>query len=176
MKILLPILALSAVVITGCQSKPQPPKYVQIFDGRTSAGWDGDFAKTWRIRDGAFVGGSLKLAPELYRPLVGVVLLLAAVRLFWQPERLAAKPVHAPSFAITLPVGAGLGLLAGLTGTGGGIFLSPLIILFGWEDARKTSGIAATLLSPLLFFVLNYLAVLTGYDPQPEQGVKQPPR
>ena len=38
------------------------------------------------------------------------------------------------------------------------------------------AGIAAMLLSPLLFFVLNYLAVLTGYDPQPEQGVKQPPR
>ena len=104
----------------------------------------------------AFVGGSLKLAPELYRPLVGVVLLLAAVRLFWQPERLAAKPVHAPSFAVTLPVGAGLGLLAGLTGTGGGIFLSPLIILFGWEDARKTSGIAAT------FIFLNSVAGLLG--------------
>jgi hypothetical protein len=38
------------------------------------------------------------------------------------------------------------------------------------------AGLVATLLSPLLFFVLNYLAVLTGYDPQPEQGLKPPPR
>jgi len=104
----------------------------------------------------AFVGGSLKLPPELYRPLVGVVLLFAAVRLFWQPEQLAARPVHSPSMAITLPLGAALGLLAGLTGTGGGIFLSPLIILFGWEGARKTSGVAAT------FIFVNSVAGLFG--------------
>lgn len=104
----------------------------------------------------AYIGGSVELPPEIYRPLVGVVLLLAAVRLFWQPERLAARPVHSPSPAVTLPAGAALGLLAGLTGTGGGIFLSPLIILFGWEDARKTSGIAAA------FIVLNSAAGLLG--------------
>ena len=104
----------------------------------------------------AFVGGSITLPPHLYRPLVGVVLLVAAVRLFWQPERLAARPVHAPPLIVTLPAGAGLGLLAGLSGTGGGIFLSPLIILFGWEDARKTSGVAAA------FIVLNSVAGLTG--------------
>ena len=104
----------------------------------------------------AYLGGSIKLAPELYRPLVGAVLLLAAVRLFWQPERLAARPVHMPPLLVTLPAGAVLGLLAGLSGTGGGIFLSPLIILFGWEDARKTSGIAAA------FIVLNSAAGLLG--------------
>ena len=104
----------------------------------------------------AFVGGSIELAPEIYRPLVGAVLLAAAARLFWQPERLAARPVHAPALAVTLPAGAGLGLLAGLTGTGGGIFLSPLIILFGWENARKTSGVAAA------FILLNSAAGLLG--------------
>ena len=104
----------------------------------------------------AFLGGSIELPPEIYRPLVGVVLLLAAVRLFWQPERLDARPVQAPPLAMTLPLGAALGLLAGLSGTGGGIFLSPLIILFGWEDARKTSGIAAA------FIVLNSAAGLLG--------------
>lgn len=104
----------------------------------------------------AFIGGSVELPPEIYRPLVGVVLLGAAVRLFWQPERLAARPVHTPSLMVTLPTGAALGLLAGLTGTGGGIFLSPLIILFGWEGARKTSGIAAA------FIVLNSAAGLLG--------------
>ena len=104
----------------------------------------------------AFIGGSVELPPEIYRPLVGVMLLLAAVRLFWQPELLAARPVHTPPLVVTLPAGAALGLLAGLTGTGGGIFLSPLIILFGWEDARKTSGIAAA------FIVLNSAAGLLG--------------
>lgn len=104
----------------------------------------------------AFIGGSIALPPDLYRPLVGLVLLAAAARLFWQPELLAARPVRKPSLAVTLPSGAGLGLLAGLTGTGGGIFLSPLIILFGWEDARKTAGVAAA------FIVLNSAAGLLG--------------
>jgi uncharacterized membrane protein YfcA len=104
----------------------------------------------------AFLGGMLQLPAEIYRPLVGVTLLAASARLFWQPERLAARPVHSPSLAVTLPTGAALGLLAGLTGTGGGIFLSPLIILFGWEGARKTSGIAAA------FIVLNSAAGLLG--------------
>lgn len=104
----------------------------------------------------AFIGGSIELAPEIYRPLVGGVLLAAAVRLAWQPEWLAARPIRPPRLALTLPAGAGLGLLAGLTGTGGGIFLSPLIILFGWETARKTSGVAAA------FIVLNSAAGLLG--------------
>jgi uncharacterized membrane protein YfcA len=104
----------------------------------------------------AYIGGSIELPSHVYRPLIGVVLIAAALRLFWQPERLAARPVRAPALAITLPAGAALGLLAGLTGTGGGIFLSPLIILLGWEETRKTSGIAAG------FIILNSAAGLLG--------------
>jgi uncharacterized membrane protein YfcA len=104
----------------------------------------------------AYIGGGIELPAHVYRPLVGIVLLAAALRLFWQPERLAARPVRPPPIAATLPAGAALGLLAGLTGTGGGIFLSPLIILFGWEETRKTSGIAAA------FIVLNSAAGLLG--------------
>lgn len=104
----------------------------------------------------AFLGGMIHIPAEYYRPLVGIVLWAAAIRLFWQPRRLAAREPHAPSLATTLPAGAGLGLLAGLTGTGGGIFLSPLIILFGWEDARKTSGVAAG------FIFINSAAGLAG--------------
>lgn len=59
MKFLVSLLV-AAAFVTGCQTRPEPPKYVRIFDGRTTAGWDGDFEKTWRIRDGAFVGGSLE--------------------------------------------------------------------------------------------------------------------
>lgn len=104
----------------------------------------------------AYVGGTIELPPQVYRPLVGVMLLAAAARLFWQPERLARTGVRPPALAVSLPAGAVLGTLAGLTGTGGGIFLSPLIILLGWEDARKTSGIAAA------FIVLNSAAGLLG--------------
>jgi uncharacterized membrane protein YfcA len=104
----------------------------------------------------AFIGGGIKVAPEIYRPLVGVMLWLAALRLFWQPSQLAKRDLRPVSAVIALPVGALLGLLAGLTGTGGGIFLSPLIILFGWEDARRTSGVVAG------FILLNSIAGLAG--------------
>ena len=104
----------------------------------------------------AFLGGAIHLPADIYRPLVGALLWAAALRLFWQPKALAYRDVTAPSLAITLPAGAALGLLAGLTGTGGGIFLSPLIILFGWERPRHTSGVAAG------FIVLNSLAGLAG--------------
>lgn len=104
----------------------------------------------------AFVGGAIPIDAQIYKPLVGSLLLAAAVRLFWQPQRLAGRSISSPSLVVTLPVGAALGLLAGLTGTGGGIFLSPLIILSGWEGARKTAGVAAA------FIVLNSAAGLLG--------------
>lgn len=104
----------------------------------------------------AFLGGTIDIPPVYYRPLVGALLCLAALRLFWQPTRLAERDVNAPSLAVAVPAGAGLGLLAGLTGTGGGIFLSPLIILFGWEKPRRTSGVAAT------FILINSAAGLAG--------------
>ena len=104
----------------------------------------------------AFVGGMITIPPNYYRPLVGLVLWFAAARLMWQPKALAERPVSSPSFLVALPSGAALGLLAGLTGTGGGIFLSPLIILFGWEEPRRTSGVAAG------FIFINSLAGLAG--------------
>jgi uncharacterized protein len=104
----------------------------------------------------AFLGGTIHLPPSVYRPLVGLLLLLAAAHLMWQSERLAARQINPPRLAVTLPAGAGLGLLAGLTGTGGGIFLSPLIIIFSWERARRTSGVAAA------FIFVNSAAGLAG--------------
>lgn len=104
----------------------------------------------------AYLGGAIHLPPEYYRPLVGILLWLAAIRLLWQPVMLAGREVRPPSLAVSLPTGAALGLLAGLTGTGGGIFLSPLIILLAWEEPRKTSGVAAA------FIFLNSAAGLAG--------------
>ena len=104
----------------------------------------------------AWIGGAVDLPATFYRPLVGAMLIAASLRLFWQPERTAARPVRPPSPALAVPTGAGLGLLAGLTGTGGGIFLSPLLILLRWEDARRTSGVAAA------FIFLNSAAGLAG--------------
>src|SRR5260221_1104707 len=104
----------------------------------------------------AFLGGALHLPAIVYKPLVGILLWVAAARLLWQPKMLAERETRAPPLWITLPAGAVLGLLAGLTGTGGGIFLSPLIILNAWEEPRHTSGVVAA------FILLNSIAGLAG--------------
>jgi len=104
----------------------------------------------------AFLGGGIHLAAIYYKPLVGILLWLAAGRLLWHPRQLADRAVAAPPLWLSLPAGAVLGLLAGLTGTGGGIFLSPLIILMHWEQPRRTSGVVSA------FIFLNSAAGLAG--------------
>jgi uncharacterized protein len=60
-----------------------------------------------RCSSGGLCRRALQIAPEVYRPMVGVLLLLASIRLFWQPERLAERPVHSPSLAVSLPSARG---------------------------------------------------------------------
>jgi uncharacterized membrane protein YfcA len=118
--------------------------------------WKLLFAFAVTAMPAAYLGGGIQLPPEYYKPLVGALLVAAAVRLFWSPKQLAYRAVSTPRLLVTLPAGAALGFLAGLTGTGGGIFLSPLIILFAWETPRHTSGVAAG------FIFLNSIAGLLG--------------
>jgi uncharacterized protein len=105
----------------------------------------------------AFIGGTLVLPGELYKPLVGIVLLAAAVQLFRGATRASAPDGHVgvPILPAVLAGGA-IGLLAGLTGTGGGIFLTPLVVLAGWAGARAAAGISAA------FILLNSIAGLAG--------------
>lgn len=104
----------------------------------------------------AFVGGMIVLPGHYYKPLVGLVLLFAAARLIWQPVAASASSITPPPASRVLPTGLVIGLLAGLTGTGGGIFLSPLLILCRWEEPRRASGVAAG------FVFINSLAGLAG--------------
>ena len=108
----------------------------------------------------AFVGGAITLPGYLYKPAVGLVLLYAALRLVWStvkgPDQSALlKGIDIP----TLPAvasGGVIGLLSGLTGTGGGIFLSPLMLFTGWAGTRPTSGASAA------FILANSVAGLAG--------------
>ncbi len=106
----------------------------------------------------AFIGGYMHIPPEFYRPLVGAVLLLAALQFARTANSAASLDLMAkpPPASLALASGAGLGLLAGLTGTGGGIFLSPLMLFMHWTTTRKASGIAAS------FILVNSIAGLAG--------------
>jgi uncharacterized membrane protein YfcA len=103
----------------------------------------------------AFVGGSIQLPGHIYRPLVGVVLLIAAARLLW-PRTLNTDEWRDPPILLGTLGGAGIGLLSGLTGTGGGIFLSPLLLFVGWSETKTASGVAA------VFILVNSIAGLLG--------------
>ena len=107
----------------------------------------------------AFVGGRINLPVAGYRALLGAVLLVSAVVLAWRAYSRAQPvdegPIRLP-FATALMIGAAIGLLSGLTGTGGGIFLSPLLLLAGWAGPRRASGIAAP------FILLNSASGLAG--------------
>ncbi len=104
----------------------------------------------------AFLGGALKLPGDLYKPLVGAVLLLSAARLLWPREIRALRETHDPPVWLAILLGAGIGLLSGLTGTGGGIFLSPLLLFLAWSAPKPTSGVAS------LFILCNSTAGLLG--------------
>ncbi len=104
----------------------------------------------------AWLGGFLTLPAAVYRPLVGVVLLFSAVRIVARSSRDGGAPTRRPPIVVALMCGAGIGLVSGLTGTGGGIFLSPLLLLMRWAETKKTSGVAVT------FILANSLAGLVG--------------
>jgi uncharacterized membrane protein YfcA len=109
----------------------------------------------------AFFGGAVQLPGDIYRPLVGLVLLIAAGRLLWPFDLTANREARRPHPVIALVTGSAIGFLSGLTGTGGGIFLSPLLIFRGWSAVRDASGVAITfILCNSVFGLLgNYASV-----------------
>jgi uncharacterized membrane protein YfcA len=102
----------------------------------------------------AFVGGYLNLPTHIFKILVGVVLLYSAARFLF--ESASDREPHEPSKPTALCVGAGLGLLSGLTGTGGGIFLTPLLIFMRWAKTKTASAVSA------LFILVNSVSGLLG--------------
>lgn len=104
----------------------------------------------------AYLGGRLSLPETVYRPVIGVILLLSAFR-FMITLQAADTTRSTPSPAVRVAVGASLGFLAGLTGVGGGIFLSPLLLLLGWANLRTTAATSA------VFILVNSLAGLAGF-------------
>ena len=103
----------------------------------------------------AFLGGHIILPSEIYKPIVGVLLILSGFRFIF----LAAsrdRELTPVNYLLAIVMGASIGFLAGITGTGGGIFLSPLIIWLGWNHVKQASGTVAA------FIFVNSVAGLLG--------------
>jgi len=102
----------------------------------------------------AFVGGYLNLPTQLFKVLVGLVLLLSAAQFLLRPP--AESEAKFPPRLVAVGVGGLLGMLSGLTGTGGGIFLTPLLILMRWARTKSAAAVSAP------FILLNSAAGLAG--------------
>ena len=103
----------------------------------------------------AFIGGHINLASEIYKPVVGVLLIFSGLRFIF----LAAsknRELRDANYLVAVALGIAIGFLSGITGTGGGIFLSPLIIWLGWNHVKQASGTVAA------FIFVNSVAGLLG--------------
>ena len=103
----------------------------------------------------AFIGGHINLPSQIYKPIIGILLLISGVRFLVQALQVdrAQRSINS---GLAVFIGACVGLLSGITGTGGGIFLSPMIIWLGWVSVKQASGTVAG------FIFVNSVAGLLG--------------
>ncbi len=107
----------------------------------------------------AFLGGMITVSSTLFALMLGVALLLAAIRILFLHEVKELKSAHFEKKVWTagLPIGFVLGFISGMIGIGGGVFLSPILLFFRWADAKKTAAVSSA------FIVLNSLSGLSGH-------------
>jgi uncharacterized protein len=103
----------------------------------------------------AYLGGYLPVPADLLKILIGAVLLFSAARLFFRHDD--PPDTAPPPRPVAIGAGAGIGFLSGLTGTGGGIFLTPLLLFCRWASIRGAAAVSA------LFILVNSIAGLAGY-------------
>lgn len=103
----------------------------------------------------AFIGAGVKIDTSVYKIILGICLIIASLRLlgFIGKESDEIKPIHIPSAVMT---GGIIGFLSGMIGIGGGIILSPLLLLLHWAKMKETAAISA------LFIFVNSIAGLAG--------------
>jgi len=107
----------------------------------------------------SLLGGAVHLAPQVYVPVVGIILILSAGlmgRSLLKAATDGGGAVSPPPFLAALLTGAAIGFISGVTGTGGGVFLAPIIIARGWGSARQTATTTA------VYNLMNSAAALLG--------------
>lgn len=103
----------------------------------------------------AYLGSQFIINVHIYKVILGIVVLLAGVGLLVSVKKKNEEKKHAKLY-IALLIGGTIGFVSGIIGIGGGIFLSPLILLLGWGDAKETAAVSA------LFILVNSISAFTG--------------
>ena len=114
----------------------------------------------------AFVGALVKVKPDIYEIILGIFLLFAVARMLFIPGAVSEHPSK-PPVLIALLIGATLGFFSGMIGIGGGIILSPILILFHWASVKESAAASA------MFIFLNSLAGLLALV---QQGLSLEPK
>lgn len=104
----------------------------------------------------AWVGGQLAIDETLFVGLLGMALLASGLRLLFMPNIKNGEATDQNRLWLAVLIGGAIGLLSGLVGIGGGIFLAPALYLMGWGTARQIAGACS------LFILLNSLSGLAG--------------
>lgn len=106
----------------------------------------------------AFIGGMIHIPKQIYGLLLTIALIAAAFRLIikFESDTNGNLKYTLPSMKIALPTGGAVGFISGVVGIGGGIFLSPIILLLKWADPKFTAATSA------LFIVANSIAGVLG--------------
>lgn len=104
----------------------------------------------------AYLGGLITPSSLVYKQLLGVILLVPAIRFVLPEGRAEAKTPQALNLYLALLIGAVIGFLSGILGIGGGIILSPLLMLLGWASVKQAAAVSA------LFILVNSISGLTG--------------
>jgi len=102
----------------------------------------------------SFIGAKMNIDPHLYKILLGICLSFAVFRLFL--KNVVCKEHRNLAFVWAMLIGAFIGFFSGMIGIGGGIILSPLLILFGWANLKETAAVSA------MFILLNSVSGLAG--------------
>ena len=113
----------------------------------------------------AFIGGMIKVDPRIYKIILGIFLIIAVARMLYRPKNQNNDLNYVNKYAAYI-IGTILGFLSGLIGIGGGIILSPIIILLKWGTMKETAAVSAA------FILVNSVSGLTG---QFSQGIKLAP-
>jgi len=103
----------------------------------------------------AYVGGLITVDDNIYKKILGILLIIPIIR-FLVFANIQVEEIKKANLVLSLLIGAAIGFLSGLIGIGGGIILSPVLLLLKWTDMKQTAAISA------LFIFVNSLSGLAG--------------
>jgi uncharacterized membrane protein YfcA len=103
----------------------------------------------------AFVGGLVTVDADIYKKILGLLLIIPIIRFLFFPN-IQVHELKKANTPLSLVIGAAIGFLSGLIGIGGGIILSPILLLLKWTDMKQTAAISA------LFIFVNSISGLAG--------------